>query len=267
VAARRDFYGDFVVKRLLALLALFVLTGARAPGFVAPILVADVSQHEVAVQQGFTGTELLLFGAILTPEGARAAKDYDIVIVLEGPARPLVLREKRKLAGVWVNADSTTLRSVPSYYAVASSRPLREVVGERTAAIYEMGLDSLQLSPAGSIDPARQAHFAQGLVAVMAKQGLYRQDEKAVSVNEQVLYQARIALPSSVLTGTYTADTFAVSKGRVVASASTRIEVRKQGFDKAIADFSRHYAFVYGLLAVAVSVIMGWIAGRLFALI
>jgi uncharacterized protein (TIGR02186 family) len=154
---------------------------------------------------------------------------------------------------------------VPSYYAVASSRPLHEIVGERTAAIYEMGLDSLQLSPAGSIDPASQAHFAQGLVGVMARQGLYKQDERAVSVNEQVLYQARIALPSSVVVGTYTADVFAVRGGRVVASATTRIEVKKQGFDKAVADFSRHYAFAYGLMAVALSVAMGWIAGRVFA--
>jgi hypothetical protein len=89
----------------LALLAFFALTGASDP-----ILVADASQHEVAVQQGFTGADILLFGAILTPEGTRAAKDYDIVIVLEGPARPVVLREKRKVAGLWVNAASTTFR-------------------------------------------------------------------------------------------------------------------------------------------------------------
>ncbi len=254
------------MRWLLGLLALALLgTTARAAGR-DPILVVDASQHRIALQQGFTGTQILLFGALLTPEGARAAKDYDIVVVVEGPTRPMVLREKRKIAGLWVNADSTTLRSVPSFYALAANRPVKDIVGERTAAIYEMGLNALQLSPSGSIDPALQAHFAQGLVQVMAKQGLYAQDEKAVSVNAQVLYSARISLPSSVQAGSYTAETFAVSKGRVVASASTRIEVEKEGFEKAVADFSRHYAFVYGLLAVGLSVVMGWLAGRLFAL-
>lgn len=249
------------MKRIAAaLLAFATLTGASDP-----ILVADVSQHEVAVQQGFTGADILLFGAILTPEGTRAGRDYDIVIVLEGPARPLILREKRKLAGLWVNADSTTLRSVPSYYAVASSRPLRQIVGERTAAIYEIGLDSLQLSPSGSIDPESQAHFARGLVEVMARQGLYRQDDKAVTIKEQVLYQARLSLPSSVVVGTYNADVFALRRGRVVAAAATQIEVRKQGFDKVVADFSQAHALAYGLMAVALSVAMGWVAGRLFA--
>jgi hypothetical protein len=34
-----------------------------------------------------------------------------------------------------------------------------------------------------------------------------------------------------------------------------------------IADFAERYGLVYGLLAVAVSVGMGWLAGRLFALV
>jgi uncharacterized protein (TIGR02186 family) len=250
------------VRVLLALFAWVMLIGASDP-----ILVAEASQHEVAVRQGFTGAEILLYGAILTPQGSRAAQDYDIVVVLEGPTRPLVLREKRKIAGMWVNAESTTLRSVPSYYAVAATRPIKDMVNERTAAIYEMGLNALQLSPSGTIDPAQQAHFADGLVKVMAKQGLYRQADHAVTVNGQVLYQARIALPSSVLTGSYVADVFAVRNGRVVASAETRIEVVKQGFEKAVADFSRHSAFAYGLLAIGLSLLMGWVAGRVFAMV
>ena len=247
-------------KAALALLALVSLTAARDP-----ILVPDVSQHEIAVSQGFTGAQLLLYGAILNPDGTRAAKDYDIVVVLEGPAQPMVLREKRRIAGVWVNADSTTLRSVPSFYAVASSRPLDQIVDERTAAIYEMGLKSLQLSPTGAIEPAAQARFAAGLVDLMARHGLYHQDENAVTVTGQVLYQARINLPSSVVTGAYTAETFAVSHGRVVASAIARVDVRKEGLEKAVADFAQVHSLLYGLIAVAVSVTMGWLAGRVFA--
>ena len=86
-----------------------------------------------------------------------------------------------------------------------------------------------------------------------------------VTVSEQVLYQARIALPSSVQTGSYTAETFAITRGRVVASAVARVEVQKQGFERFVADFARHQAFLYGLVAVALSIAMGWIAGRLFA--
>lgn len=254
------------MKRVLALLAgaaaIVLLGGARDP-----ILVPEVSQHEVDLQQGFTGTELLLFGAILTPEGARAAQDYDIVVVLKGPTQSIVLREKQKVAGIWINAASTEFRSAPSYYAIASTRPIADIVDDKTAAIYELGLQWLQLSPIGAIDPEEQARFAAGLVDLNRRNGLYREQEGGVAVSEQVLYQARIGLPSRVPTGTYTAETFAISKGRVVASASSRVVVRKQGAERAIANFSQDYGLAYGLLAVVVSVAMGWLAGRLFALV
>jgi len=248
------------IKRLFALLCLALLGAARDP-----ILVPEVSQHRVEVRQGFTGTELLLFGAILDPQGIRAGRDYDIVVVLKGPTQSITVREKQKRAGIWINAASAQFRSAPSFYAVAASRPLDQIVDDRTAAIYELGLPFIQLSPIGTIDPEQQARFAAGLAGVMAGGQLYQEDPHGVTVSEQVLYQARIALPSSVQTGSYTAETFAVSKGRVVASAIDRVEVQKQGFERAVAEYARHYAFFYGLLAVAISIAMGWLAGRLFA--
>lgn len=248
--------------RFLALLACMVLMGARDP-----ILVPEISQHEIQVRQGFTGADLLLFGAILSPEGSRAAQEYDIVVVLEGPVQSIVLREKQKLAGIWINADSLEFRSAPSYFAVASSRPIAQIVDDKTAAIYELGLKWLQLSPIGVIEPKEQQRFSAGLVDLMRRQGLYREEEGSVKISGQVLYQARISLPSSVQTGTYTAETFAIRGGKVVASAITRVEVNKQGFERFVAVAADRNGWLYGLFAVLVSVAMGWVAGRLFSLV
>jgi uncharacterized protein (TIGR02186 family) len=180
------------VRALLALIFLVLLTGARDP-----ILVPEISQHEVQVRQGFRGTELLLFGAIMTPEGTRAGQDYDIVVVLKGPTQSIVLREKQRIAGMWINAASTEFRSAPTFFAVASSRPIKQIVDDKTAAIYELGLPWLQLSPIGAFDPKEQARFSAGLVDLMQREGLYKEDPRGVKLSEQVLYQARIALPSS----------------------------------------------------------------------
>ena len=246
----------------LALAAFFALTGQRDP-----ILVPEVSQHEVQVRQDFIGTELLLYGAILEPDGRRAGRDYDIVVVLKGPTEAIRVREKEKILGIWVNAESTAFRSAPSFFAVASSRPIEDIVDERTAAIYELGLGYLQLSPSGSIDPEEQQRFTAGLVDLRRRGGLYREEPGGVTISEQVLYQARISLPSNVQTGTYTAETFAITRGRVIASATAEFEVRKVGFERLVAEYADENSFWYGLLAVALSVFMGWLAGRLFALI
>ncbi|NNC52827.1 MAG: TIGR02186 family protein [Erythrobacter sp.] len=229
-----------------------------------PVLVPEVSQHDVQVRQGFTGTELLLFGAVLDPAG-RAGQDYDIVVVLKGPSEPIRLREKERFAGVWVNADSNDFRSVPSYFAVASSRPISEIVDAKTAAIYEFGTGYIQMSPSGSINPQEQERFSLGLVDLKRRQGLYKEDFGGVQISEGVLYQARISLPSNVTTGTYSAETFAVTRGRVIASAVSEVEVRKVGFERFVELSANQYGLLYGFVAVMLSVLMGWGAGRLFA--
>jgi uncharacterized protein (TIGR02186 family) len=247
---------------LLALLAFAALTGQRDP-----ILVPEVSQHEIRVRQGFTGTELLLYGAILDPTGRRATEEYDIVVVLKGPTEPILVREKAKRFGIWVNAQSTAFRSAPSYFSVASSRPIAEIVDDRTAAIYELGLGFLQLSPTGAIDPDEQTRFSLGLVDLRVREALYNEDGDGVTISEGVLYQARIPVPSNVITGRYTAETFAISDGQVIASAIAEVQVEKQGFERFVAEQADGSSFLYGLFAVVLSLFMGWVAGRVFALV
>lgn len=230
-----------------------------------PVLVPEVSQHEVQVRQGFTGTELLLFGAILDPAGRAAAQDYDVIVVLQGPSEPIRLREKERFGGIWINAASTDYRSAPSFFAVASTRPIDQIVDERTAAIYEFGTKYIQLSPSGVIEPDEQARFSEGLVDLRTRQGLYQEDIGGVTVSERVLYQARIDLPSNVSTGTYTAETFAVRDGRVIASALAEVEVQKVGFERFVADSSQDYSLIYGFVAVLMSIGMGWASSRFYS--
>ncbi|MBH5323389.1 TIGR02186 family protein [Erythrobacter sp. JGD-13] len=233
-----------------------------------PILVPDISEHEIVLRQGFTGADLLLFGAILDPRGGRAQGQYDVVVVLKGPSEQIRLREKERWLGlIWVNAESSDFRSVPSYYALASSRPIDDIVDERTALIFELGLDYLQLSPSGSIDPNEQARFTAGLVDLRQRQGLFAEYETGVQVSEGVLYRARLPIPSNVIAGRYVAETFAIADGRVITSATSEVQVFKEGFERRVEEEANNNALLYGLLAVGLSVLMGWAAGRLFALV
>jgi uncharacterized protein (TIGR02186 family) len=243
----------------IVLLAWLALSAQREP-----VLVPAVSQSLIEVRQGFTGARLLLYGAVIDPAGAGRSGDYDIVVVLKGPAEAVRIREKERIVGIWANAGSSDFRSAPSFFAVASSRPVAEIVDERTAAIYELGTDFIQLSPSGQIEPEEQARFAQGLVELRKRQGLYQENPGGVRISEKVLYQARINLPSNVSTGRYTAETFAIAQGRVLASATARIEVVKAGLEGQVVTAAQRWSFLYGLGAIALSLSMGWLAGRLF---
>jgi uncharacterized protein (TIGR02186 family) len=164
---------------------------------------------------------------------------------------------------VWINATALRYRSAPSFYAAASSRPIRDIVDARTRAIYEIGLDSLQLSPASNAPSPVQDRFARGLVEQRRRAGLFYEAPGGVEVTGGVLYRARIQVPAQVTTGRFTAETFLIRDGRVLAAAVRDIDVRKSGFERFVAEAARRHAVLYGLAAVALSVGLGWIAGRI----
>lgn len=248
------------MKRLAILLALPLLIGASQP-----VLVPDVSSRSIEIRYSFTGAQLLLFGAILYPGGRAPTKPLDIAVVVKGPVEPILVREKQRIAYIWMNADSHRFRSAPSFYAIASSRPVRDLVDERTAAIYELGLNDLQLSPGGGALPDKERRFEAGLRDLRKRQGLYAENGQGVEISQHVLYRARINIPSQVPVGTYTAETFLIDNGRVVAVATRDIEIGKSGFERFIAVAARRYAFFYGLAAVMLSLGLGWFAAWLFA--
>ncbi|HEX4799999.1 MAG TPA: TIGR02186 family protein [Sphingomicrobium sp.] len=244
-----------------------ILIAAAAPlliGAAKPELVPDVSSRQVQIRYTFSGAQLLLFGAVVYPDGRIPEQPVDIAVVLRGPVQPILLREKQKIAGIWMNADSSRFRSAPSFYSVASSRPISELVDERTASIYELGLHNLQLSPGGGTLPERERHFEAGLLDLRSRAGLYAENPRGVEITDGVLYRAAITIPSQVPVGTYTAETFLIERGRVLAAATRDIQIDKSGFERYVAVAARRHRLIYGLCCVALSLGLGWAAAAAF---
>ena len=233
-------------------------------GATQPVLVPDVSARRIEIQYSFTGAQLLLFGAILYPGGRVPEDPPEIAVVLRGPVEPILVREKEKIAGIWMNAESARFRSVPGFYAVASSEPIDALVDDRTAAIYEIGLRNLQLSPGTGAPPEKARRFEDGLLELRSRTGLYYENPRGVEITAGVLYRARITIPSQVPVGTYTAETFLIDDGRVLAVATRDIDIGKSGFERFVSTAARRHEFLYGLAAVALSLLLGWGAAMIF---
>lgn len=254
-----------MIGRLILMLMLLLPLPVSAQVAVEPKLVPDVSQRKINIQSRFTGAELLLFGAIIYPRGVAPEGQVDVAVVLRGPTEPIIVREKRRVAGIWVNAESIDFRSAPGYYAIASSRPIDRIVDARTAAIYELGLGKLQLSPTGEIQTDVVRRFTSGLVDLNKRSGLFSEKAGEVEITDQVLYRARLAIPSSVPEGHYTAETLLIRDGRViVADDGVTVEISKTGFERFVTIMAQEYGLFYGAFAVLVSLVLGWFAGFVF---
>jgi uncharacterized protein (TIGR02186 family) len=247
-----------LASMFLALLAPLLVAADK------PALVPDVSARQVQIRYSFAGAQLLLFGAVVYPGARTPNHAASVVVVLRGPVQPILLREKERIAGIWMNAESSRFRSAPSFYAVASPKPILDLVDERTASIYELGLHNLQLSPGGGALPEKERRFEAGLLDLRTRSGLYSESPHGLEISGGVLYRALITIPSQVPVGTYTAETFLIDNGRVVAAATRDIQITKSGFERTVALAARSHGLAYGLACVIMSLGLGWAAAFAF---
>jgi len=246
----------------------FLALALAAPlmlGQAEPRLVPEVSNNQIEIRYSFSGEQLLLYGAIVYPDGRTPEGVSDIAVVIKAALERIVVREKERVFGLWMNVGRTRFRSAPAFYAVASSRPLAQIVDEQTAAIYELGVGNLQLSPAGGNPTEEAQRFEAGLIDLKRRTGLYAEEPGAVRITDGVLYTARIGIPARVPVGTYTAETFLIRDKRVIAVAEREIRIDKSGFEGWVADTADRHALSYGIAAVMVSLLLGWGASAIFS--
>jgi uncharacterized protein (TIGR02186 family) len=247
---------------------LLVLLAAPLAAQPSPRLVTDLSQSRIDISYRFAGAELLIFGAIQYPGGRIPAEPPGIAVVLRGPTDPITVRKKARVAGIWVNTEALRFESTPGFYAVATTRPVRDLLDERNAAIYEIGLKHLQLSPATAADPETTRSFQDGLVKLRTGEQLFVEQPYGVQVTDRILYRARLPVPSAVPVGNYQAEIYLIGngpdgKGKVLARSTAPVIIDKSGFERAIYLFAHEHSFLYGLAAIALALGMGWAAGQI----
>jgi uncharacterized protein (TIGR02186 family) len=245
-----------MIARIVTALGLWLMLAGAAP----IVLITQLSQARIDINTTFRGSEMLVFGAIQYPQGTVPDAPPDIAVVVRGPTAPVTVRQKTRIAGVWVNARGVRFESVPGFYAVTATRPITAIADERTTAIYEIGIRNLQLSPASGADDDTSRAFEAGLVASREKAGLFVERPGGVQLTRGVLYAARIALPAAVPVGDYTAEIHLIRDGRVLASTSAPFLIGKSGFERWVYVMAQENSLAYGLAAVMAALSAGALA-------
>jgi uncharacterized protein (TIGR02186 family) len=230
---------------------------------------ADVSTRTIAVTSGFTGTEIVVFGTVVNSRQPSAeAGTYDVIVVLEGAPMPLLARRKSNVAGLWVNTEHAAFESAPSYYAIASTRPIEEIADDALLEKNAIGLDYVRLSPAAKsvIDtqPAVLKTFKEAVIRLKQHEGLYLKQDYAVIFIGKSLFRSSISLPANVPVGPLTTRVYLFREGELLSTFSSRVRLEREGVELWLYRFSVRHPAAYGLLAVLVAVAAGLIASALF---
>ncbi|MFZ5608104.1 MAG: TIGR02186 family protein [Pseudomonadota bacterium] len=248
----------------LAFILLFALGALPAWGQAG--LVSDLSERRIDIRTQFAGADLMLFGAIGRASGLDLGADFDIVAVVRGPQARALVRRKEPVLGVWVNRAAVLYQTAPGYFAMAATRPLEEVAGRDLMTIHQIGLDHLLLSPAtpGGLSPSDMRAFRSGLIEHRAREGLYQTMTAPIEVLDDTLFRTRIRLPANVPTGLYRIDIYLFSQGRLVDQAYQELDVDKTGAERLIYTFAMRRPALYGVIAVVVALVAGWLAGFIY---
>ena len=248
--------------RLLAILS-FVMLPLTA---MAEEIVLGLSKDEVSITATFDGSEILLFGAIKRDRPLPDADTLGVIVAIAGPNEPAVVRRKDRVAGIWVNTASARVDIAPSFYAIATSGPMGDVllpiedlnhaISWQRRIVGEGGESFLQTSD-----------FTEAFMRIKADEGLYQILENSVDVEDSTLFHTRINLPSNITEGNYRTRIFLTRDGRVIDEFTTEIPVFKVGLERWLYSMSQNQAALYGLLSLLVAVIAGWAASAIFAAI
>jgi uncharacterized protein (TIGR02186 family) len=219
-------------------------------------LVADLTSHLIAITTGFTGASVVLFGAIDGPG--------DVIVAVRGPEREMTVRRKSRVAGIWVNTQAVTFANVPSFYAVAASRPMADILSPAAAAFYRLGIPNLKLAASTPAPSVVVDAFRAALERTQQQAGLFVERMGKVDFLGERLFRTTITFPSNVPTGTYLVEIFLVRDKDVVSGQTTPLVVSKVGVDASAFDFATRQPGFYGAIAVLTAVVAGWLASLPF---
>ena len=219
-------------------------------------LVVDLLPQKVEVDSSFTGSTVILFGVKTLPG--------DIIVTLRGPEAPVVVRRKRRVAGIWINQDSVAFRDVPQYYALAASRPIEEIMEAQKLNRNQIGSGHILLNTIWTRTTEEVELFREAVRRGRTAEELYAPEISEIVIIDDSLFRATLTLPANVPTGEYVAETLLVRGAEILSRREAYLTVEKSGMSAEIYNFAKGQGALYGLIAIAAALVAGWAGGVAF---
>jgi uncharacterized protein (TIGR02186 family) len=227
-------------------------------------IVTGLSQNRVQITTNFDGSDILIYGAVKRdsppPEGAR----LEVIVTVEGPSQPLVLRRKEKVAGIWINRSSVMIDSAPSFYAVTTTGPLAQILSNTEDLRYRISLPQAIRAVGISDEAANAPDFVEALQRIRRDENRYRMATGRVQLLQETLFRADVDLPANLSDGSYKVRLFILRGGKVLDHQDRYIAVRKAGMERDLFNLAHEQPFIYGMISLLLAAFAGWAASAGF---
>ncbi len=250
-----------------ALILLLCLTAGPLAARAQETVVSGLSQSRVSITARFDGSEILVYGAVKRISPPPPSPALDVIVTVEGPSLPLTVRKKDLRFGLWINRDTVRIDAAPSFYAVATTGPLPEILSSTEDLRHRISIPRAIRAVGIAAEAENSPSFTEALIRIREASGAYVLSEGAVSLTEETLFRTDVALPANLTEGSYSVRIFLLRGGKVVDTNTSTIVVRKEGLERWLTNLAHRQPLAYGLLSLLIAVVAGWAASAGFRLI
>lgn len=243
-----------MIKKILRFALLFNLLFATE-SFANPVI-SGISTNEINIDTKFRGAQILLFGA--------KGDAGNIIIAVRGPKKNFLVTKKQKLLGIWYNGERVKFKEAYSFYSLFSTFSDQENL-DGLLADMELGSDNLKFNSSTDTTQKTKDEFQLQMVNQLEKQKLYSASANKIDFLDETLFKVMLNFPKNIARGVYTVEIYLIHEGSLLSFQSIPIYVNQVGISAKILDFAYKESFLYGLIAVAIALIVGWLANYLFA--
>ena len=244
--------------------ALILLWAMSAPGLAQETIVSGLSQNRVSITADFDGSEILIYGAVKRDTPAPDGGPLEVIVTVEGPATPVTVRRKARVAGIWVNNAQVQVDSAPSFYAVATTGPLDYILSDTENLRHGITIERVIRAVGITAEADQSGEFLLALLRVRTNEDRYRILEGKVELTEDTLFRTDIVLPANLTEGEYTVRLFLLRDKKVIAAQERLIGVRKEGLERFIFNLAQDQPLIYALISLALAALAGWGASAAF---
>lgn len=239
------------MKKLLIFLSLFFATNNS---FASPII-SGISTNEINIDTKFNGAKILLFGA--------RGDAGDIVIAVRGPKKNFIVTKKQKFLGIWYNGERVKFKNSYSFYSLFSTFGSNEEIDQILSNL-ELGKDNLKFTSSFDVKQETKNEFQVQLIDLLERKKLYSSGADKIDFLDETLFKVLLNFPKNIARGIYTVEIYLISDGNLASFQSIPIYVNQVGISARILDFAHEQSFLYGIVAVAFALVVGWLANYLF---
>ncbi|MDA9137040.1 TIGR02186 family protein [Pelagibacterales bacterium] len=245
---------------LIILISLFLYQGN------ASALVIGSDLNEITIGANFSGQDLLVFGAFYSdPSLPRDAKG-DVIIEVKGPPQTVKVRKKKSFYGFWLNNTEVTFKEVPGFYYLTSTTEINDEILNKNNITLLTQQDTNNIEWGNIRLTKDRRDFLNAMKRNKNNLDLFsvNNESSQIDILDGNLFKTNIPIPNTVPIGDYTVSVYLLINSELKKDYSYGFKVKRIGIESMIYNLAINYPLIYGLLAVLVAGLMGWISAEMF---